>query len=78
VQPGCVGVITTHSHVAGVYLHYRSGLGEVQLSSDAVIATFIRYPRTARIIEQIPQAEHDEFDRPGTRPTPSGGVTRCG
>jgi len=25
----------------GVYLHHRSGLGEFQLSSDAVIATFI-------------------------------------
>lgn len=49
----------------GVYLHHRSGLGEFQLSSDAVIATFIRYPKTARIIEQIPQAEHDEFDRLG-------------
>lgn len=49
----------------GVYLHHRSGLGEFQLSSDAVIATFIRHPKTARIIEQIPQAEHDEFDRLG-------------
>ena len=49
----------------GVYLHHRSGLGEFQLSSDAVIATFIRYAATARIIEQIPQAEHDEFDRLG-------------
>jgi hypothetical protein len=49
----------------GVYLHHRSGLGEFQLSSDAVIATFIRYPKTARISEQIPQGEHDEFDRLG-------------
>ena len=49
----------------GVYLHHRSGLGEFQLSSDAVIATFIRYAVTARIIEQVPQAEHDEFDRLG-------------
>jgi hypothetical protein len=30
-----------------------------------VIATFICYGATARIIEQIPQAEHDEFDRIG-------------
>lgn len=49
----------------GVYLHHRSGLGEFQLSSDAVIATYIRHPKTARIIEQIPRAEHDEFDRLG-------------
>ena len=49
----------------GVYLHHRSGLGVFELSSDAVIATFIRYAATARIIEQIPQPEHDEFDRLG-------------
>ena len=30
-----------------------------------MIATFIRYAATAQIIEQIPQAEHDEFDRLG-------------
>ena len=30
-----------------------------------MIATFIRYTATAQIIEQIPQAEHDEFDRLG-------------
>jgi hypothetical protein len=30
-----------------------------------VIATFIRYAATARIIGQVPQAEHDEFDRLG-------------
>jgi hypothetical protein len=46
-------------------LHARSGAREFQLSSDAVIATFIRYAATARIIGQIPQAEHDEFDRLG-------------
>jgi hypothetical protein len=49
----------------GVYLHHRSGLGEFQLSSDAVIATFIRYPATAPIIEQVPHADSDEFDRIG-------------
>ena len=49
----------------GVYLHHRSGLGEFQLSSDAVMATFIRRPETAPIIEQIPQADSDEFDRIG-------------
>src|SRR5262249_30323315 len=49
----------------GVYLHHRSGLGEFQLSSDAVIATFIRYPATAPIIGQVPQADSDEFDRIG-------------
>jgi hypothetical protein len=30
-----------------------------------MIATFIRYAATARIIEQIPHAEHDAFDRLG-------------
>lgn len=49
----------------GVYLHHRSGLGEFQLSSDAVMATFIRRPETAPIIDQIPQADSDEFDRIG-------------
>ena len=49
----------------GVYLHHRSDLGDFQLSSDAVIATFIRYAATARVIGQVPQAEHDEFDRLG-------------
>jgi len=49
----------------GVYLHHRSGLGEFQLSSDAVVATLIRHPKAARIIGQIPQAQHDEFDRLG-------------
>jgi hypothetical protein len=49
----------------GIYLHHRSGLGEFQLSSDAVIATFTRYEATAWIIEQIPQADSDEFYRLG-------------
>jgi len=30
-----------------------------------VIATFIRYAATTRIIGQVPRAEHDEFDRLG-------------
>jgi hypothetical protein len=49
----------------GVYLHHRSELGEFWLSSDAVIATFTRYLVTARIIEQIAQADSDEFYRLG-------------
>jgi hypothetical protein len=49
----------------GVYLHHRSELGEFWLSSDAVIATFTRYLVTARIIEQIPQADSEEFYRLG-------------
>jgi hypothetical protein len=49
----------------GVYLHHRSSRGEFQLSSDAVIATFTRHPKAARIIEQVPQRDSDEFRRIG-------------
>lgn len=49
----------------GIYLHHRSDLGEFQLSSDAVVASFTRYEATAQIIAQIPQAENDEFNRVG-------------
>ena len=54
----------SHSPTLRKY-HHHSGLGEFQLSSDAVIASFTRYAATARIIEQIHQAEHDEFNRMG-------------
>ena len=41
-----------------VHLHHVSELGEFWLTSDAVVPTF-RW--LARIIDQIPEAEHDEF-----------------
>jgi hypothetical protein len=40
------------------YLHHRSELGEFWLSSDAVVPTF-RW--LAPIIDQIPDAEREEF-----------------
>lgn len=49
----------------GAYLYHRSGLGEFWLSSDAVLASFTGYEATARIVAQVPQAEHNEFNRIG-------------
>src|SRR5262245_29413319 len=49
----------------GVYLYHRSGMGEFFLTSDAVIPTFIREHRMSRIINQIPNEEHDAFNRLG-------------
>ena len=47
------------------YLHHLSGLGEFWLSSDAVIPTFSRELRLARIIDQIPDVEREAFNRIG-------------
>jgi hypothetical protein len=47
------------------YLHHRSELGEFWLSSDAVIPSFTRWSRMAHIIDQIPEAEREEFMRIG-------------
>jgi hypothetical protein len=47
------------------YLHHLSPLGEFWLSSDAVIPSFTRSLKLAHIIDQIPEAEHDEFNRIG-------------
>src|SRR4051812_2120947 len=47
------------------YLHHRSELGEFGLSSDAVIPSFSRAPQLKHIIDQVPQAETDEFNRMG-------------
>jgi hypothetical protein len=47
------------------YLHHRSELGEFWLSSDAVIPTFSRELRLAHIIDQIPHAEREAFNRIG-------------
>ncbi len=45
------------------YLHHRSEVGEVWLSSDAVIPTFTREGRISHIINQIPAEKSDEFNR---------------
>lgn len=47
----------------GTYLHHRSELGEFGLSSDAVIPSFSRARELKHIIDQIPQAETEEFKR---------------
>lgn len=39
----------------GIYLHHKSQLGEVWLSSDGVIPTFTRYASMARIVPQVPE-----------------------
>jgi hypothetical protein len=49
----------------GTYLHHLSGLGEFGLSSDAVIPSFSRAPELKHIIDQIPEAETEAFNRIG-------------
>jgi hypothetical protein len=45
----------------GVYLHHRSGLGEVFLSSDSVMQTFTRWSALKPITEQFPEPENEAF-----------------
>jgi hypothetical protein len=47
------------------YLHHLSELGEFWLTSDAVIPFWSRWKRMAHIIDQIPEAEREEFNRIG-------------
>jgi hypothetical protein len=47
------------------YLHHLSELGEVWLSSDAVIPSFSRESKLAHIIDQIPEVEREAFNRIG-------------
>ena len=49
----------------GDYLHHRSELGEFFLASDAVVPSFTREVKLSEIIAQVPQAQHDEFNRIG-------------
>jgi len=49
----------------GEYLHHISELGEFFLTSDAVVPSFRREPRLGDILNQIPRAELDEFNRIG-------------
>jgi hypothetical protein len=44
-----------------VYLHHSSGLGEFWLSSDSVIHTYTTWASTRPIIDQIPEADCEEF-----------------
>ncbi len=45
----------------GAYLHHSSELGEFMLSSDSVMATFIRYKRMKHIIELLNPEECQAF-----------------
>lgn len=45
----------------GVYLHHHSELGEFTLSSDAATHTYSGWGDMRPIIDQIPQAEAEEF-----------------
>jgi hypothetical protein len=49
----------------GVYLHHISELGEFFLASDAVVPSFTRELRLGGIVNQIPRAKLDEFNRVG-------------
>ena len=49
----------------GTYLRHRSELGDFALSSDALIPTFSRAKDMAHIVDQVPQAETDAFNRIG-------------
>lgn len=43
----------------------RCQLGELYLTSDAVVPSLTRKPMLSEIIDQIPRAELDEFNRIG-------------
>jgi len=45
----------------GVYLHHRSELGEFQLTSDSVIATFTRWVSMPPIIDQLTADQNEAF-----------------
>jgi hypothetical protein len=45
------------------FMHHRSVLGEFFLSSDSVIPTFSRESRMAGIVDRIPRADRETFDR---------------
>ena len=47
------------------YLHHCSELGEFWLTSDTVIPFWTRWIRMAHIIDQIPEAEREAFNRLG-------------
>jgi len=46
-------------------LHHLSELGEFWLSSDAVIPSWSRWRKMAHLIDQVPEAEREEFMRAG-------------
>jgi hypothetical protein len=49
----------------GEYLHHLFRLGEFFLTSDAVVPSFTREMRLRDVINRIPRAELDEFNRIG-------------
>ena len=50
---------------APYYFHHASDVGEFWLSSDTVVPSFWRARELADVMEQIPQAETDAFNRLG-------------
>jgi len=48
-----------------VYLHHRSKLGKLFLSSDAVMPTFTRYLAVKPITQQFPESENEAFNAIG-------------
>jgi len=47
----------------GIYLHHKSPLGEYSMASDTVIPDFSTERSISHLIEQIPLAERERFDR---------------
>ena len=47
------------------YLHHRSELGEFQLNSDAVVPFWSHWKRMSHIIDLVPPAEIESFNRLG-------------
>ncbi|PKQ18266.1 MAG: hypothetical protein CVT68_04280 [Actinobacteria bacterium HGW-Actinobacteria-8] len=56
---------TLSTATKGRYLHHASARGEFTLTSDSVIHSYRTWSRMARIINQIPASELDEFQRLG-------------
>ena len=48
-----------------VYLHHRSQVGELFLSSDSMIPSFRKEKRLAHVFDQIPPEEREMFQRIG-------------
>jgi len=51
--------------IPGFYLLHRSALGQFELSSDAVMASYTRHIAMAHIIAQLHEEEHAEFNTLG-------------
>jgi hypothetical protein len=56
------GVVFALDDTIPRFLHHRSDLGEFFLSSDTVIPSFRKEPRIAKWLNDISEAERNEFD----------------